>query len=419
MRVSNRTGIVLTLTFLASGVNAQDAVQRLDLGKTQSAKTAAGVEGAADAGDAENATAAPLRPQFSWDHVPLYMHVRKSKAFTPKELNYLAGFPLITLEKTTGSRTYGSSEAGARASAKAIKAVNPDARVLYYRNVICNYSSYDVNSSLKEITDAFLQGKGGNKKLHQGMRELYDLSNPAVRKWWLDHCVKMAGHDEIDGLFLDGNIKALSPGYVLRDIGADKKQEVTDGYELMMKELKDRVPENKLLVANIIRARLSDSGLSYLKYFDGSYLEGIETPAGGLSRVEYLAKGIEAIQRAARDGKIICMSMGLGDEALTGLKIDDRRKKLAPDANLQPRLDYCLALFLICAEKHSYLLPHDGYSVNGKDSSVWLRRFPEFDKPLGPPRGPAVQDGYTYTREFESASVLLDIEKAHGKVTWK
>ena len=359
------------------------------------------------------------RPLFSWDHVPLYMHMRKSAAFTQKELDYLAGFPLITLEKTTGSRTHGSTEAGSLAAAKAIKAINKDARVLYYRNVMCNYSTYAVNESLEDIPDAFLQGKDGNKQLHQGKREIYDLSNPELRKWWVDHCLEICGHYEIDGIFLDGNIKALEPGYLRRDIGNDRKQKVAEGYVLMMKDLKDRIPADKMLLANIIRARLSDSGLSYLEYFDGSYLESIETPAGGLTRVEYLAKGIDAIQRAARDGKIICMSIGLGEAALTGLKIDDRREKLAKGANIQPRLDYCLALFLVCAEEYSYFLPHDGYSVNNKDSSVWLSKFPEYDKPLGPPKGPAVQDGYTYTREFESASVFLDIEKEEAQITWK
>ncbi|HET6444365.1 MAG TPA: putative glycoside hydrolase, partial [candidate division Zixibacteria bacterium] len=129
--------------------------------------------------------------------------------------------------------------------------------------------------------------------------------------------------------------------------------------------------------------------------------------------------GIDAVQQAARQGKIICMSMGLGRAALQGLKIDDSRKRLARGANIQPRLEYCLALFLVCAEKYSYFLPHDGYSVNNNDSSVWLTRFPEFDKPLGPPKGPAVQDGYKYTREFESASVFLDIETKEAKITWK
>nr|WRX36733.1 hypothetical protein [uncultured bacterium] len=359
------------------------------------------------------------RPLFSWDHVPLYMHMRKSAAFTQKELDYLAGFPLITLEKTTGSKTFGSTEIGSRAAARNIKAINKDACVLYYRNVMCNYSTYDVNAGLNDIAGAFLQAKDGNKQLHQGKREIYDLSNPDLRKWWVDHCVEMAGHDEIDGIFLDGNIKALEPSYLRQDIGVDRKQKVAEGYELMMKDLKDKVPASKMLLANIIRARLTDSGLSYLDYFDGSYLEGIETPAGGLTRVEYLAKGINAVQQAARRGKIICMSIGLGEALHSGLNIDDSRKKIAHESNIQPRLDFCLALFLICAEEYSYFLPHDGYDVNRNGSSIWLKTFPEFDKRLGPPKGPAVKDGYTYTREFESASVFLDIEKKAGKITWK
>ena len=164
------------------------------------------------------------RPDFSWDHVPLYMHMRKATDFTKEELDYLAGFPLITLEKTTGSKTHGSTELGSRAAAKAIKAVNKEACVLYYRNVTVNYSGYTVNDKLKFIPGAFLQGRDGNKRLHRGMREIYDLSNPALRKWWVDHCVEMAGHDEIDGLFLDGNIKALEPAYLRKEIGSEKKR---------------------------------------------------------------------------------------------------------------------------------------------------------------------------------------------------
>ena len=43
-------------------------------------------------------------PEFSWDTMPLYMHVWKRSAFTEAELNYLAQYPLITLEKAQGSK---------------------------------------------------------------------------------------------------------------------------------------------------------------------------------------------------------------------------------------------------------------------------------------------------------------------------
>ena len=359
-------------------------------------------------------------PEFSWDHVPLYMHMRKSKAFTPEELKYLAGFPIITLEKTTGAATYGSTEKGSLEAAKAIKEINPQAKMLYYRNAMINYGGYDVNESLADIPGKFLEDSKGNAGLHgrNGANEVYDLSNGTLRKWWVDHCAEMAANDQIDGIFIDGNIKALEPEYLKDVIGSEKKEQVKAGYDLMMTDLRNTIP-NKLLIANIIRARLPNSGLDYLQYFDGSYLEGFEGAANGYTKLEYVARAIEATQKAARSGKIICMSMGLGDANATGLGIDDTRKKLSEQTPYADNLTYKLAIFLVCAEKYSYFLAHDGYSVNGDDSSVWLKHFPEYKKPLGAPTGPAKKKGNIYTREFKHASVWLDIEQEKAKIDWK
>lgn len=64
-------------------------------------------------------------PAFSWDHVSLYMHIRKDTAFTEDEIRYLATFPLITFEKATGHTDFGSVEAGTLHAARAVKAINP------------------------------------------------------------------------------------------------------------------------------------------------------------------------------------------------------------------------------------------------------------------------------------------------------
>ena len=40
------------------------------------------------------------------------MHLRKAEAFSSEEIKYLAKFPIITLEKTTGLQTFGSTERG-------------------------------------------------------------------------------------------------------------------------------------------------------------------------------------------------------------------------------------------------------------------------------------------------------------------
>ena len=103
-------------------------------------------------------------PSFSWDYVPRYMHVRKSKAFTQQESEYLSKFPIIPLEKTTGMQTYGSTEQGSLEAAKASKAFDRNACVLYYRNVMCSYGTYLANKGLKDIPGAFWVGTSHGKK---------------------------------------------------------------------------------------------------------------------------------------------------------------------------------------------------------------------------------------------------------------
>ncbi|MCX6855698.1 MAG: putative glycoside hydrolase [Verrucomicrobia bacterium] len=69
---------------------------------------------------------------------------------------------------------------------------------------------------------------------------------------------------------------------------------------------------------------------------------------------------------------------------------------------------------LICAEKHSYIDMRDSYDA--KTSKTWMTQRPEFERPLGAPKGPTVRAGYSYTREFAHASVRLDIEMQTGEI---
>ena len=360
-------------------------------------------------------------PEFSWDRLPLYTHVRKVAAFTPEELDYLASFPLITFEKTTGFNTYGSTDAGTVAAAKAVKAINPKARILFYRNVFVHYDGYSFDKALEAVEAPFLIDRFGRGKLVRDRMEAYDLTNPAVVDWWVRTATAGCADDAIDGLFLDGNIKVLSH-YKQGAFPPGKKEAVAASYRDMMQRTREALPPGKLMFANIIRAMLPDSGLEALEYFDGSYLEGFTLPAGGAGSADYVVKGIEAVQTAARQGKIIAMTLGLGDSAADADRVDDSRKKLEGLSGLQKRTDFYIALFLVCAEKYSYLNLHDGYCVDTRNgrcmSKVWLKRLPEYDRPLGAPKGPAKRDGTVFTREFEHVSVRVDVETEEGEIVW-
>jgi hypothetical protein len=365
------------------------------------------------------AAVADRMPAFSWDTVPRYMHVRKVTAFTPEEVEYLATFPLITFEKTTGQKDFGSTEKGTWHAAKSVKEVNPKTKILYYRNIIVHYPMYDADKELPNISNPFLADKEGNTKLVRDRVSAYDLSNPAVQKWWLDNCRTMCSSSYIDGIFVDGNIKALEPGYLRSSVGGEKKIAVEEGYHQIMKKLPGTIGPDKLVVANIIRARFEDSGLECLSYFDGSYIEGFEHAVGGVSREEYVAKGLEAIQKAAQSGKIIAFTIGAGGYADTDMDEDKKRADKTKKSSFEERFTYSLALFLVCAEKHSYFMFSDGYGVDDGSSKLWMKELPEYSRPLGAPLGPATRKGYTYQRKFKHADVSVDIENQTADIRWK
>ena len=368
----------------------------------------------------------PTYPEFNWDRIPLYMHIRKAKSYTDDEIAFLARFPLITFEKANGHQDHGSVEAGTLVAARAVKESNPNAKILYYRNVIVHYGGYAADKKLEQIPGAMLRDRSGNTKLVRNRVEAYDLSNADLRMWWANSCKSLAADPAIDGIFLDGNIKALEPGYLARQIGASKKTQTIDGYHLLMKQTRAAIGPNELMIANILRARFENAGLEYLDYFDGSYLEGFFHNVGGASYEEYVAKGIDAMQQAARRGKIIAFTTGFTPPRkpprnpprnANAMGIDEGHATVGSDAQARAALTYPLAIFLVCAEKHSYFRIHEGYSANEDDR--WMRWFPEYDRPLGPPRGPAKQDGFRYSRHFKHASVSLDIKSQSAEIFWQ
>ena len=362
-------------------------------------------------------------PAFSWDTLPLYIHVRKATKFSPEELKHLASFPLITLEKTTGVKDYGSTEAGTIEAAKAIKTINPAAKVLFYRNVIVHYSGYHADEQLNSIPNAFLVSTKGTQKLVRNTNKAYDLSNPRLREWWIEAATKTCNHPSVDGLFLDGNVKVLS-SYLKRTLPAGKKEAIVDGFDEMMRATRKATNPGKLIIANILRARFDNGGLEFMDYFDGSYLEGFEHAVAGINQADYLAKGIATAQTAARQGKIIAFTLNVGQATMSD-DIDEVHGHLKNFESIdQGRVNYCIALFLVIAEQHSYLCLHDGYDINPRrrkptSNALWLKTLPEYQKKLGKPQGLATKNGYRYSREFEHASVELDIEAGKADIKWK
>jgi hypothetical protein len=79
------------------------------------------------------------------------------------------------------------------------------------------------------------------------------------------------------------------------------------------------------------------------------------------------------------------------------------------------QITFPLASFLVGAGRHCYFQ----YTWGWDSDCGTFDRHPEFDKPLGAPKGDAVREGWTFRREFEHASVFVDVEKLKGRIDWK
>ena len=348
-------------------------------------------------------------PAFSWDTVPTAMPPRKRPPFTDEDYSRMARHCVVA-----GSE--------AMEIAGEIKKFNPEITAIGYKNLVLHVQGAD-DQLFKDHPDWFLYDSPGKPKLNGGgknKRPHYDLRKPEVREYWVQDVMKMMNDPHLDGVFLDAYAKVVA---------LNRSQGTTDymaGYHAMMDELcKRRANINKILVGNFLRADKEECAIpEVMKYLDGSYLEAFErdkcTPPGPQTYEAYVALGIEAVQQVARSGKIILLRLSAVDKEgvdEAGDAVGGDKGKANASRSYYKNVEYKLALFLICAERYSYFSYYT--PAPAKTSEELAPDLPEFKKPLGPPKGPAVKNGFTYRREFQYASVWLDLTKRQGRITWK
>lgn len=372
------------------------------------------------AADAEPRSALPeadprpsIWPAFSWDTVPRATSVHKPTAWTDDEYARIARYDFL--------QTNYKNEA----MAEQVKKFNPAITIVGYKNLVVHYEG-TTDPMFQEHPDWFvhtdgkpeLHGRGRNK------HPMYDLRRPEVRDYWVEEADRILRIPAFDGIFIDGYAKVNGHPAVERATGQSPPVDYIAGYRLMMDEhLKRSAGLGKIRIGNYLRANYPDAAVpEVLKNLDGSYLEWfdhyVKLSDHLHSYEEYLAAGIAAVQKVAQAGKVIVLHLKAEDDR--DIKVtDDEADPAAPGniSGLYKNFEYKLAIFLICAEPCSYFQYQGDHKVT-KDVQMWAPDFPEFHRPLGSPKGPAVRDGFTYTREFQHANVWLDLTKREGRITW-
>ncbi len=370
------------------------------------------------------ACAKPGYPEFSWDTVPLYAHVGLGKGLADEEYKFLGEhFQLIAFTGGAMDKEYRSGdslsfETIAAQGAKRVKSHNPKAKVLFYW-------AGDFTKAQCKISNAQLpQGTRMEIRLNARKKELvFDTTNKELRDWWTGVAERAVKEYGCDGIFVDGGTCFRPGGRYEKKLGSERNAKLEEAMFQMLREAKERMGRESIILLNPLHGfqggeKMEDSlGWRYLSVVDGAMIDDFDRAANVMSKrqsPDYIANTIRVMQEASRQGEIIVFKAWPG---FTWWSDPELIKK--PHAEQYKvavkNLEFNLAAFLVGAGEYSYFCYTWGW-LPEYGSFDW---YPEFDKPLGAPKGDAVRDGWTFRREFEHASVFVDIEKRSGKIDWR
>ncbi len=350
-------------------------------------------------------------PDFSWDRVPLYAHLGIGDGLKPEQYHFLADhFKLIAF---TGGVTRDSVEPNIAAAARAIKQRNPKAKVLFY------WAS-DMPKHQWQLSNATFPA-GGYLKVRKGNKEdalQFDVRRADVRAWWSDIAAKAVHDYACDGIFVDGATAGDPSGPWVRMFGQEQAVAMDQGVFAMLRDARQKMGPGKLILFNPLHGRDAKGvalGERYLPVSDGAMMDDFERPASVRQQSkEYLAAEFEGMRQAAQSGKIVVFkgwpNFNWRSDRELMKKPHEEQYRVA-----RGQITFPLACFLVAAEPNCYFC----YTWGWLGEYGTFDRYPEFDRPLGAPKGEARREGWIYRREFTHASVMVNLESRTATIDWK
>jgi hypothetical protein len=326
-------------------------------------------------------------PVFSWDTLPVFTHLSQQTPYTPEQMAVLGRFNLITIEKYMGPFPLSvgkAEEDNIAAVAAAIKKLNAKAKVLMYVNSLFAYPWYRLyhlaNANnwwvLNETTHEVIRHNVINLNCstpgHCPEQSVgyWDFAEPKLQEAWVAAC----SDPSIDGCFVDGAESSPYP--------YGKEDAAILAYEKGRNATFAAIAEKALVVVN-------DK-----KYYD---------PAPPYPQVQ--GEFLETF-----DGSALKWAQIL-NRTQAGHLVQAHTSRICRQPNsTQGLMD--LAAFLIVAGPYSYFGCSDW-----EDVPTWPAVY---DKPLGAPLGPAVQDATgTWKRAFVSGtSCSINFGTKHASIDW-
>lgn len=352
-------------------------------------------------------------PAFSWETVPVAFHFgKKSVLMTEEEAKFVASKSnFICLEKAHANEQFEFTEDAIEAEAKQLKKYNPNMKVIFYWNTFLDYPMFRAHEDYQQHPEWWLKTKEGELDLKNGRLKRYDLANPEVREWWTDVAKKAVVDGSSDGVFLDAFPQVKATGN--RELWGDEKYDaIQNGLQEIINETRSKLGEDKLLVYNGIRSTPQlQIGDDYQQSTDAVMIEHFGHFNSGTK--ESMLLDIKEMEKVGKSGKMVVFKAWPG---FAWIDKEAMKKPLAEKQKIaRDNIEFPLAAFLVGAQENCYFIYNWGYRME-MGALEW---YPELDKKLGRPLADATQSDWTLSREFEHASVWVNLDTREAKVDWK
>lgn len=388
--------------------------------------------------------------KHSWDTVGdlMGMHGKFKTMPSDEQLAFIAKtYPGMATIGTGCSMGNVTMEDASIEAATAIKAVNADANVgMYYRSDMalelasCSNSMAEWNAH----PEWFLKDDKGNVIKKNGKAHMMDFSQQACADFFASVYLYVlnkklpSGKPVVDYIYMDG--ADCDKTQFQKGIGPARSNAICTGKLNMIAKLQeqlnargdgqnlilngmDKVDTANRFVPTGAAGAMFDhwSILQYLNRTDGDFnLVGDDTMDNAFSFMQSALVSNITIQIKGWVGPIVKQKDNYPPNIPTPTTNADKQQVAGERFNNE------LALFLMVAEEsfywmYSWFWSFDDWVPGQPDSSIPTSFFPEAKCKLGAPKGKGKRVGttWTYTREFESASVFVDLtDRTQCKVTF-
>ena len=308
----------------------------------------------------------------------MFFHSSNSSGqYNEQALQTIAKFQMATIEKWMGYDVQNIDDEDEMVTAMiAIKKANPKIATYFYMNSYKDRPEMTrMARELKQHPDYYLRDSNGTPvKNGQGFYA-FDLSNPAVRQWWLNTCLNATKFANGDGCFCDSSQHETAT--FTPNPSAAKMKAWGEGMLNLTHDVQEALGNDKLLIGKI-------PGQPYVKAVQ---IEGFK-PSNS---------SINELLNGTNSGQVI--------------------QAHAEGTRCTEDLTNWIAAFLIGAGEN-YYFGCGAWNANGNDTEP-LTWHPEYDKPLGAPKGPAQHNSGVWTRSFASGTeVMFDTKGNKGTIKW-